>query len=236
MKISRTTFAGTAKLFSTLLPAAWRHRKSFEKAQPIPISAPTSKELASAKLERANAKFLQAKSHYGQMQGALSLGIAAWHAIFDTNADRALNCAYLAREGYLEVVGLAPPGSPSRTEAEEKIALCCKILAKTAIYQDAKKYLTINAVTALERDSVNTEYSGKALASAKAILAMLAHGNPVADILTEINPAAGFSEAAKAEAMKLLSISKGRPIFDLYIRKIVADYCGHVVSREAPAV
>ena len=234
--MGRTTFADAAKLFSTLLPVAWRHRKSFEKAQPIPISAPTSEELASAKLERANAKFLQAKSHYGQMQGSVSLGIAAWHAIFDTNAGRAQNCAYLAREGYLEVTELVPPGNPSRMEAEEKISMCCKILAKTSNYKDAKHYLTIIAVTALERDSVNPDYSSKTFASAKAIIAMLAHGNPVADILTEINPAAGFSEAAKAEAMKLLSISKDRPIFDLYIRKIVADYCGHVVSREAPAV
>jgi len=85
----------------------------------------------------------------------------------------------------------------------------------------------------LKHDAMTYPYlSGKAQKSAISLLEMLERNAPLAEILTEFTPYAGFSSTAKREAHKLFRIMGETPIFEPYIKKIIKEYCEAVAARK----
>ena len=223
--------ANVQTFFRKLNPTSWFRRKSKEEAPALPKIAFTKEERARAEMAAAGSSLSDAKKHFEEMRHSTTLGIAAWHATFDSNADRAQEYADYSLKGYGAALKLLAPDSPLCNEATNKLLESSRLWDKINGYKSAKSSLD-RASIVLGHDAGHYPYlSGNAQSSAKAILQMLSESRSLAEILPEFSPNSGFSLDARKEAEKIFHVSRDMPMFESYMRKMLADYCEQVAAR-----
>ena len=231
------------KIFSKLCPASWFSRK--KETPQIPVLLLTEKAAPKAQMQRGERQ-VTVSLHMAEGNSCLTEAKRMYDSMFemvrshpDCPSEELLGKFELIRASIHQAEGAYKKARDLSTRDSDAFEEAVALLSQSRkLYQRALG-LSLNSqileasLTVLKHDALAYPYlSGKAQKSAISLLEMLERNVPLAEILTEFTPSAGFSSTAKREAHKLFRIMGETPVFEPYIQKIVKEYCEKVSARE----